>query len=246
MAIIRTSTHAEHYRLTAADEEITSLSGRGPDREKTDRVAHHIRSRINLQPEHTLVDVGCGDGTLLQFCECRTRIGILPTPEEQQRLQAARPNLVVMTGLVQEHLPLADARADVVVCNGVLLLLANLDEAAKALAELARIVKPHGEVFLGEVPEYRPDAIDHSAPWPWLRSLYRKQGLRGFVAGVKDIVLAALGAQDLMFHPEPAFVAAPDDITAIARNCGLQHEWHARNPFAPERWDFLFRKAATE
>lgn len=89
-------------------------------------------------------------------------------------------------------------------------------------------------------------SVDHSAPWPWLRSLYRKQGLRGFVAGVKDIVLAALGAQDLMFHPEPAFVAAPDDITAIARNCGLQHEWHARNPFAPERWDFLFRKAATE
>src|SRR5580700_2589980 len=118
MPIIRTSTHAEHYRLRAVTgKEIAFLTGRGPDREKTERVARNILSKVGVTPGKVVVDVGCGDGTFLELCPDAKRIGVLPTQEEMNRLETERPHLTVLCGLVQHRLPLNDCIADHTVCN---------------------------------------------------------------------------------------------------------------------------------
>jgi hypothetical protein len=61
---------------------------------------------------------------------------------------------------------------------------------------------------------------------------------------VKDILVAALSKTELVFHPEPSFFAKPSTIIDIAAAQSLRCEWHDRHPFAPDRWDFVFRKTA--
>ena len=243
MPIIRTSTHAEHYRLRALTaKEIGFLSGRGPNREKTERVASNILSRVGVIPGRVVVDVGCGDGTFLGLCPDAERIGVLSTDEEANRVRSECPNLKILNGQVQHRLPLDDHIADLTVCNGVLLLLADVDEARQAVLELARITKRGGIVYIGEVPEARPHGIDHSSPARWLCTQFKYQGIRGLAAAVKDILVAASSKKELVFHPEPGFFAEPSTIIDIATEHSLCCEWHDRHPFAPDRWDFLFRK----
>jgi SAM-dependent methyltransferase len=245
MPIIRTTTHAEHYRLRAVTaKEIGFLSGRGPDREKTERVARFILSKVGITPGRVVVDVGCGDGTFLGLCSDTEKAGVLPTEEEANRVRSEHANLKILFGLVQHRLPLDDSIADYTVCNGVLLLLADVGEARQAMLELARITKPAGIVYLGEIPEAASRGIDHSSPARWLHSQLKYQGIRGFAAGVKDILVAASSKKELVFHPEPGFFAEPATIIEIALAHGLRCEWHQRHPFASDRWDFLFRKTA--
>jgi SAM-dependent methyltransferase len=243
MPILRTASHFDFYRFNATKTvELERLSGRGPNREKTERVAHHILSRIDAKHAHVIVDVGCGDGTLLDLALCEKRIGVLPTSEEQNRLAIARPHLTVLLGDAQDRLPLPDAAANRVVCNGVLLHFCNLEQVRNAIAELARITKPGGTVYIGEIPEAPHMGIDHSSPVRWLRSLLRCHGPRAAVAGLKDLAVAATSKRELMFYPEPAFFSSPPDIIAVADSCRLRELWYERHPFAVERWDFLFEK----
>jgi hypothetical protein len=66
--------------------------------------------------------------------------------------------------------------------------------------------------------------------------------MRGFVAGLKDLLTAAITKTDLIFHPEPDFFVSPETLIELTESCGVQHVWHEENPFATKRWDFLFRK----
>src|SRR5579871_1293882 len=123
--ITRSDDYVEYCRETAKQaRDLHDLSLRGRwNKELTRRVHEQIVERVALSADDELIDIGCGDGTLLRMAKdlgVRSAIGFLATEEEVA--------LVRKTGLdvrqaFSDDLPLPDESASVVVCNNVLLIV---------------------------------------------------------------------------------------------------------------------------
>jgi SAM-dependent methyltransferase len=134
-------------------------------------VGHPVRHG-RLQPGEVVLDVGCGAGidTLLaaRLVGCNGRvIGLDMTPAmvERTRVHAAVAGIdwvEVRQGLM-EAIPLGDATVDVVVTNGALNLSTR---KSRALAEMARVLRPGGRLALADlvVTEALPEDVRRSAP----------------------------------------------------------------------------------
>ncbi len=100
-----------------------------------------------------LLDIGCGDGALLREAVARGAkvTGIDPDPA---MLAAARRGALeagIAARLLEgraEQLPLADASFDLVTAMTVLCFVAD---AAAALSEMARVLRPGGRLVIGEL-----------------------------------------------------------------------------------------------
>jgi len=118
---------------------------------------------LDLQPGHSVLDVGCGPGTDLAALatavgEDGLVVGVDHDPEmveQARRRTSTLPHVDVLIG--EAHaLPLEDASFDRARTDRVLQHLAN---PAQALAELRRVVRPGGLVTLAE-PDWDTLAID--------------------------------------------------------------------------------------
>ena len=155
MPILRITSAVERYRYFASPEfNIHALSGHGEDGlPNIQFVSARILSAIQPEARDVVLDVGCGDGYLLsQAAKTGAKcIGVVPTREEQEKLQAAVPGINFRVGLAQD-LPLDSGCASKIVCNSVLLLLENEDNVRSALTEISRVAQLGARIWLGEVP----------------------------------------------------------------------------------------------
>jgi ubiquinone biosynthesis O-methyltransferase len=117
-----------------------------------------------------VLDVGCGDGAL---AEALARAGAQVTGIDadphmlaaaRERLAAARLEAALLQADAQAQ-PFGDARFDVVVAVTVLCLL---HQPERALAEMARVLKPGGRLVIGELGR-----------WSWWAAWRRVRGWLG-------------------------------------------------------------------
>lgn len=102
-----------------------------------------------LQPDHTLIDVGCGSGRLAQPLSCYLRgkyigLDVVKTMVDYARETCQRPDwsFYVAPGLT---IPEPDECADMVCFFSVFTHLLH-DESFKYLKEAARVLKPDGRI----------------------------------------------------------------------------------------------------
>ena len=158
-----------------------------------------------LQPGETVVDLGCGGGFDCFLAARRVgpkgrAIGVDMTPEmiHKARENAAKAkirNVDFRLGEI-EHLPVADATADVILSNCVI----NLSpDKPQVYAEAARVLKTGGRLAISDVVAIAPipaaikrklqahsGCIAGSATVPETRRMLKKAGFSGIRVCVKE------------------------------------------------------------
>ena len=232
--------------------DLHSLAGRGPFRRTTAFVNQRIFDELAFRPDDRFVDVGCGNGFLLQAARetgVRTAIGFNATEEEVAPVRAL--GLDVRRGLT-DSIPLPDGFSSVVVCNSVLLLVPE-SKMANSLHEIARICEKNARVWLGEIPRVEEGTglpVHHSIP-EMLWWLLRERGVRSFLGMCRRLLTGAQRGPVLVNSQAAIFFAAPEAFVGMARDAGLRIERHFPHQtldkneqpcLHPTRQDYLFRK----
>jgi ubiquinone/menaquinone biosynthesis C-methylase UbiE len=247
--ISRSDDYIEYCRETARHaRDPHDLALRGRDKKAiTQRIHEQIVKAVELHPGDNLVDIGCGDGTLLRTAErvgIKSAIGLLATEEECAVLR--RFGLDAQQGL-SDQIPLPDESASVVVCNSVLLIVPR-EKIPASLREIHRIAKPDARVFLGEIPfvETRDPTPQFKTRRETLSYLYRNHGLRPWFGMLRRMAWWAITGRPAILRPGTAitFYAAPAEFIAMAQDAGLELVRYWQHEYPNTRNNYLFRKVA--
>jgi len=247
--LTRSDDYVEYCREAAKharDPHDLALRGR-KDHEITKQVHERIVEAVGLHAGDDLLDIGCGDGTLLRMAEqvgVRTALGLLATDEEVAVLR--RFGLNAKQGFT-DQLPVADANASVVVCNSVLLIVPR-ENIPASLREIYRVAKPGARVFLGEIPfvETHDPTPQFSTRAELLSHLYHHNGLRTWFGMVRRMAWWQVTGAPPVFHPGTAvsFWAPPEEFIALAEAAGLELVRYWQLDHIPTRNNYMFRKAS--
>jgi ubiquinone/menaquinone biosynthesis C-methylase UbiE len=245
--ITRSDDYVEYCRETAKNaRDLHDLALRGRwNKETTKRVHERIVRIVKLAKSDDLLDIGCGDGTLLRMARdigVHSAIGLLATEEE---VALVRKTGVDVRQAFTDELPLQDASASVVVCNNVLLIVPR-GEIPDSLREMWRVAKPGARIFVGEIP-----FVPQQDPTPTfdtrretLSYLYRKHGLRTWFGMLRRMAWWQITGKPPVIVPGTAvsFYASAEELIAMAKAAGLElvEFWQHENP--NDRNDYLFRK----
>lgn len=161
MPIYKVSSSREKYRKLAIQGDLSRLSGRDKPLE-TKRRALLIKdnlSRLNVKKNSLVLDMGCGDGTLLRELSSRFGICVGAVPSEEEKNLLARAfcdweNILFLRGKSEEPLSeLPGQTADLIVCNSVLHGNGfDASSVAKSLGAFS-VMQEKGQVlYLGEIP----------------------------------------------------------------------------------------------
>lgn len=149
-------------------------------------VADVIATSLELRPQDSVLEVGCGCGVLMRHVLPRAGrfVGI---DAAELPLQVARKDVPEATFMqaFAESLPFPNAEFDACFCYQVLHLLGDMDIVRQSCREMLRVVKPGGRVLLGQIPdaakhdEYqairrqrtfqRAPVVQHDLKWLWFQ-----------------------------------------------------------------------------
>ncbi|NYZ75471.1 methyltransferase domain-containing protein [Candidatus Micrarchaeota archaeon] len=113
------------------------------------RVVRGVTKKLKLDRGVSLLDVGCGSGSLLKKLPAKKKVGL--DYSERLLIQARRRGLRVIKGTAWK-LPFADNSFNRVLCYSVTHYLTH-SQAEEALKELKRVCKPRGFVLVGDVAD---------------------------------------------------------------------------------------------
>lgn len=245
--LTRSDDYVEYCREIARHaREPHDLALRGRHlKEVTRRVHEQIAEATGLHAGDDLVDIGCGDGTMLRiaaFVGVKSALGLLASEEEVAVLR--RCGLNVRQALA-DKLPLADASATVIVCNNVLLVVPR-EKIPASLREIHRVAGPGARIFLGEIPraEQHDPTPDFATRRELLAYLYRKHGLRTWFGMARRLAYQQLAGKPAVLNSgtKISFWAAPEEFIAMVETAGLRFIRHWECWQYPTRSNYLFER----
>jgi len=109
---------------------------------------------LHMREDHSVLDVGCGEGYLLRKAARRASLA-LGVDVAESRLRATRGGPIELAVADAQRLPFADASFDRIICTET---LEHVADAQLALRELARVLRPGGRLAVS-VPHFLCEAI---------------------------------------------------------------------------------------
>ena len=249
--ISHTDNYIEYCRQAARDlRDPHDLALRGRDKHKITRIVHEeIVQTVKLGPGDDLVDIGCGDGTLLRMAHAvgvSSAIGFHATEEEATVVRSM--GLDARRGLSQQ-LPVKDACASVVVCNNVLLIVPR-EQIPPSLREIYRIARAGARVYLGEIPFLPgpPPEPHFDTARETLAHLYRTRGLRTCLGMARRMAYWKMTGKPIVIRNGIAvsFHASADEFIAMAASAGLRLVRYWRHEHWAGRNNYLFTRPAVD
>ncbi len=133
------------------------------------RVQAVIRA-LDLRPEHSVLDAGCGGGNLLERLVCREQYGIDLSPTMALRARARLGSDVKIVQGDVEQLPFPDGKFDRTVASS---LLSHVLHPATVMSELRRVTKIGGRIVVSISDE---EQIERGMRWVKALGLQRLFG----------------------------------------------------------------------
>ena len=164
------------------------MSGRNNRPDLTRFISKRILELLQ-NAKGNLVDIGCGDGSLLKLAFEEKRFsnltGVLPTSEEVVRVkqdlkEKGLNNFIKVIRGEVEKTSLKNNFFDVVIVNSVLLLLDDLKDLNNAIDELKRISNENAILFLGEIPHYE-EKLKNKSYYEKLINIIDRIGKKNFI-----------------------------------------------------------------
>lgn len=179
-------TSTAPWRRPAAPETITRAYPEYDGPVDVYQLQLHISNRVldpilerYVRPGDTVADLGCGSGTLLH--RLRHRAGAVVGVDLDDAGFYKYPDLDLRKGTIYE-VPIESGTVDVVSSKWV---FEHLDEPARAVAEIRRILKPEGVAIIAA-----PNVAHPSMALSWALPTRLKQRALAFVDGIQeDLVL---------------------------------------------------------
>ena len=243
--------YVEYCRQTALEaRDPHDLALRGSNKHNITRMVHEdIVRALNLGPGDDLVDIGCGDGTLLRMAKmlgANTAIGFHATEEEAAVVRGM--GIDARQGL-SHSLPLDDASASVVVCNNVLLIVPR-EHVLPSLREMYRIARSGARIYLGEIPFVPgpPPEPHFDTARETLIYLYRNRGLRTCLGMARRMAFWKIAGKPILIRDGRAvsFYAEPEEYIAMASSTGMRLARYWRHEHWAGRYNYLFTKDQAE
>ncbi len=247
--IVHSDDYVEYCRETANRvKTLHDLALRGKNKEEITRLIHErIVEAVGIHEHDDLVDIGCGDGTLLRMARqlgVGSALGLLATDEEVALMR--RAGFSVKQGFT-DQLPIADESASVVVCNSVLLIVPR-EKIPASLREIYRIAKPGARVFVGEIPFVQGRVPDprFDTRRETLSYLYRTYGLRTWLGMLRRMAYWSLSGKASVIRDGTgiSFYATPEEFVGIAEATGLKLVRYWQHDYPNTRNNYLLRKVS--
>jgi ubiquinone/menaquinone biosynthesis C-methylase UbiE len=131
--------------------------------------------RLRLQPQHRVLDVGCGRASALRFLTARMRfqappvgVDIAPSILEQAAADLGRDRSVELVAAAATRLPFAEESFDLVLSAHVVKHL-NDDALRRLLAESWRVLRPGGVLVVWEFAPTRSILLNRFHHWALTR-----------------------------------------------------------------------------
>lgn len=110
-----------------------------------------VMAKLRMQPFESLLDVGCGTGTILAMVLSENKSAKISGIDlSEEMLKKASANLGDKAELVNgdsDNLPWKDNTFDVIVCNAS---FHHYPQPEKVLAEMRRVLKPNGRAIIAD------------------------------------------------------------------------------------------------
>ena len=254
MTLIRKNAVVERHRKFAKEKELSFMGDRS--RKRTDFLNKEISIIINPQPGDIVIDIGCGDASLLALFSRKVKMcyGTASTDEEIERLKQEYINNKKMEFFkwFDQPLPFKDSSATKIVCNAVLFYFEK-QKASEILKEINRVSKKSAVIFIGEIPDV--DESDHTEHGDSILEVginkLRKGKLVDFIRFSWRILKAIF--TDYLFYlmPKGALVLKPDEFIDLATKSGLTISYYKKHIDmresgeifeSPTRWDYILLK----
>lgn len=157
-----------------------------------DTASNHIASALSLAERHSVLEVGCGCGVIMNHLKSRAArwTGVDRSPDVIDKARELLPDVEFVCASA-DHLPFAEGTFDAAFSYQVFHYFDSLEMAQQAVHELKRVVRPGGHILIGQVPDAakyeacqayrrsrgvsRTNKVDHDLQWLWYSKEFFEQ-----------------------------------------------------------------------
>ncbi len=232
MVIFKAKNRIDEYKLKALSNDINELSGRTGREDLTAFVNEKILEKIK-DGKGRFVDLGCGDAILLKLASKNQRfnelIGILPNKEEVDRVSIDLQKnhlfnkITILQGLSDKTI-LDSNSCNVIIINGVILLLDNIQHLRRTIQEINRIAAKDAIIYLGEVPfvnegeskKYGDSIIK------WLIHVLLNDGILEFIIRFKQVLTALISKEPFIISKKEVLFIEEKEFIKLLNEYGLK------------------------
>ncbi len=181
-----------------------------------------ILKRIDFQPGQRVLDIGCGDASLLsEIPFVASRVGTVITAEELERLKSA-PHLDGIEFRIASFDDLEEVPGpfDRIVVNSCFHFTATTGNARRALAGIAERLAPGGQLWLGELFSKKYNREFHSK-FKAVRHVFRQLGPCYAIAFIGHLYRRRHRAERFIFPSERVWYVSPEQVGQMGKEVGL-------------------------
>ena len=215
---------AEYREFSSATNDIHYLSGRGDRKDRTECMNNLICERMEFSANDRVLDIGCGDASLLTTIAPRVNdaVGTVLTEEERDRLQRANDRCEISFYTASfDDLSVIPGLFDRIVVNSALHIVSSPQAGRRAMKNIAAKLVDGGYLWIGDVPSKSHTRREFTSRLEAITYVTRKYGKKFALKFARHMWRHWDRASPIVEKPAFLWILRPEEMVSGANDCGL-------------------------